>query len=125
MITKLLIIGAGGAVGATLRYTISTLTHRVADTGFPLGTLMVNFLGCLVMGVFVALAEERQLFSPAFRTFALIGILGAFTTFSTFTHESYMLIKNGDILHATANVAFTLASCFAGFVLGVYASRLA
>lgn len=125
MMTKLLMVGAGGAVGASLRYAVAGLTQKMIGTDFPFGTLLVNFLGCLVMGLIVTLAEERSLFSPAFRTFALIGILGAFTTFSTFTHESWMLIRNGDMIHAMGNVAFTLASCFAGFVIGIYAARLA
>ncbi len=73
-------------------------------TTFPYGTLVVNLLGCFTIGVVSGLAESRQLFGPELRTFALIGILGGFTTFSTFGSETFAMIRGEEYLGAAANV---------------------
>ena len=78
-------VGSGGFIGALARYGLSGLVHRqVPFATFPYGTVAVNLMGCCAIGVIAGLAESRQLFGPEFRTFALIGLLGGFTTFSTF-----------------------------------------
>ena len=98
-------VGSGGFLGALARYGLSGLVHRFAPHAtFPYGTLVVNLLGCLVIGVLAGLAESRQLFGPEFRTFVLIGILGGFTTFSTFGYETVAMIRDGEQLRAVANV---------------------
>ena len=100
-----LLVGSGGFLGALARYGLSGLVHRqVPFATFPYGTLVVNLLGCLVIGVVAGLAESRQLFGPAFRTFALIGILSGFTTFSTFGYETFSMLRDGESLRAGANV---------------------
>jgi CrcB protein len=99
------VVGSGGFLGALARYGLSGLVHRqVALTTFPYGTLVVNLLGCLLIGVIAGLAESRQLFGPEFRTFALIGILGGFTTFSTFGYETFAMIRDDEYLRAAGNV---------------------
>ena len=100
------VVGSGGFLGALARYALSGLVHRqfVLAT-FPYGTLVVNLLGCLLIGVFAGLAESRQMFGPEFRTFVLIGILGGFTTFSTFGNETFVMIRDDEYLRATMNVA--------------------
>ena len=99
------VVGSGGFLGALARYGLSGLVHQQTPlTTFPYGTLVVNLLGCLVIGVFAGLAESRQLFGPEFRTFALIGILGGFTTFSTFGYETFAMIRDDEYLRAAANV---------------------
>ena len=99
------IVGSGGFLGALARYGLSGLVHQqVPLTTFPFGTLVVNLLGCLVIGSFAGLAESRQLFGPEFRTFALIGILGGFTTFSTFGYETFAMIRDDEYVRAAANV---------------------
>ncbi|MCZ6696204.1 MAG: fluoride efflux transporter CrcB [Acidobacteria bacterium] len=99
------VVGSGGFLGALARYGLSGLVHRqVPLTTFPYGTLVVNLLGCLVIGMVAGLAEARQLFGPEFRTFALIGILGGFTTFSTFGYETFAMIRDDEYLRAAANV---------------------
>ena len=100
-----LMVGSGGFLGALARYGLSGLVHRqLPASAFPFGTLVVNLLGCLAIGVMAGLGEARQLFAPEFRTFALIGLLGGFTTFSTFGYETIALIRDGEYLRATTNV---------------------
>ena len=104
-LTNALIIGTGGFIGALARYGLSGLVQRqVWLTTFPYGTLAVNLLGCIVIGVITGLVESRQLFGPEFRTFALIGVLGAFTTFSTFGYETFAMLRDTEYIRAAANV---------------------
>jgi CrcB protein len=116
------LVGSGGFVGALLRYGLSGLVHRqVPFATFPYGTMAVNLLGCLLIGVFAGLAESRQLFGPELRTFALIGLLGGFTTFSTLGYETFAMIRDDEYLLAVANVGaqvvLGLALVWAGYVL--------
>lgn len=98
-------VGVGGFLGALARYGLSGLVHRVPGTAtFPYGTLVVNLTGCLLIGLFAGLMEARQVFSPELRVFVLIGLLGGFTTFSTFGYESFMLIRDAEYLRVIANV---------------------
>ncbi len=100
-----LAVGSGGFLGAMARYGLSGLVHRKMPLAtFPWGTLGVNLLGCLAIGVLAGLAESRQLFSPEIRIFALIGVLGGFTTFSTFGYETFAMIRDDEYLRAAANV---------------------
>jgi CrcB protein len=73
-------------------------------TTFPYGTLAVNLLGCLLIGLIAGLGESRQLFGPEVRSFALIGLLGGFTTFSTFGYETFAMIRDSEYVRAAANV---------------------
>ena len=99
------VVGSGGFLGALARYALSGLVHRqVPPTTFPYGTLVVNLLGCLLIGVFAGIAGSRQLFSPEFRTFALIGFLGGFTTFSTLSYDTFTMIRDVQYVRATANI---------------------
>ena len=100
-----LIVGSGGFLGALARYGLSGLLNRQASfAAFPYGTLVVNLLGCLAIGVVVGLVESRQLFGPEARAFVLIGLLGGFTTFSTFGYETFAMIWDGGYLRAALNV---------------------
>lgn len=99
------IVGSGGFLGALARYGLAGLVQRrVPLLTFPYGTLVVNLSGCLAIGVLAGLTESRQVFGPEFRTFALIGILGGFTTFSTFGYETFVMIRDAEYLRAGANV---------------------
>jgi CrcB protein len=116
------LVGSGGFVGALLRYGLSGLVHRqVPFTTFPYGTMAVNLLGCLLIGVFAGLAESRQLFGPELRTFVLIGLLGGFTTFSTLGYETFAMIRDDEYLLAVANmgahVVLGLALVWTGYML--------
>ncbi len=116
------LVGSGGFLGALARYGLSGLVHRqVPLTTFPYGTLVVNLTGCFAIGVVSGLAESRQLFGPEFRTFALIGILGGFTTFSTFGNETFAMIRDEEYLVAAANVGghvvLSLALVWLGYAI--------
>ncbi len=102
---KLLIVGAGGFVGAILRYMLSGLVQNLSGSAvFPFGTLAVNMVGCFAIGLLSYMAEYRGLFGPETRLFVFIGLLGALTTFSTFGHETYGLIKDARVSFALLNV---------------------
>lgn len=99
------IIGAGGFVGAVLRY-LAILSMQVfkTKTSIPIGTLLVNVLGCLLIGFLAVLAENNKFISSETRNFLIVGILGAFTTFSTFGYESINLLKSGLNFHFMLNI---------------------
>lgn len=103
------VVGAGGSLGALARYGLGGLVHRLWPlTTFPVGTLAVNLLGCLLIGLSAGLIETRQLFGPEFRVFALIGILGGFTTFSTFGYETFAMLRDEEFFWAAANVGMNV-----------------
>lgn len=100
-----LLVGSGGFAGAVLRYALGGLVHRhLPLSTFPYGTLSVNLLGCLLIGAFAGLADSRQLFAPELRTFAFIGVLGGFTTFSSFGFETFAMARDGEHVRAACNV---------------------
>lgn len=113
------VIGSGGFLGALARYGLSGFVQRqVPLTTFPYGTLVVNSLGCLLIGVVAGLAESRGLFGPNLRAFALIGVLGGFTTFSTFGYETFAMIRDAGHLRAAANVGLHVLVCLTLVWLG-------
>jgi fluoride exporter len=106
---NMLIIGAGGAIGAVLRYLVVLSTQVFKEKlPLPLGTLLVNVLGCLLIGILATLAENGQVLTAESRNFLIVGILGAFTTFSTFGYESVTLLQNGFKFNFFANLAVQL-----------------
>ena len=101
---KLSVIGAGGFTGAVLRFLVSSWAQsRSGSVTYPFGTLVVNMVGCLLIGFLSALVENRSIFSSETRSFVLIGLLGAFTTFSTFGNETLNLIWNNRMELAALN----------------------
>jgi CrcB protein len=102
---SVLLVGIGGFAGSVIRYLVSGIVQQsAARTGFPLGTLVVNLSGCFIIGLVSWLADMRSAFSSATRTFLLVGVLGGYTTFSTFGNESMGLLRDGQHLLAAANV---------------------
>jgi CrcB protein len=113
--TKVLFLLAGGAIGTGLRYYISGLAYRVFDWTFPVGTFVVNVFGSFVIGLLWGLFEEGHLnISPNIRTFLFIGILGGFTTFSSYMLETLNLFRDGETRLAFYNL---LANNIIGIVL--------
>lgn len=97
--SKLIIIGLGGFVGALVRYGLSGFVQALSkNISFPFGTLAINLLGCLLIGAFAQLIETQASFSEDTRDFIFIGMLGAFTTFSIFSNETFGLMQRGDML---------------------------
>ena len=121
---NILIIGVGGFFGAILRYLISGWVHRIAGASFPYGTLAVNVLGSFILGFFLVIAEGRFIISPQTRNFIAIGLLGAFTTYSTFSFETIMLLKEMMYIQAAINVALNLVVGLFAIWLGIILARL-
>lgn len=113
------VVGSGGFIGSLARFTVGGFVHRQLPLAiFPFGTLLVNLLGCLLIGVLAGFAESRQVFGPQFRQFALIGVLGGFTTFSTFGYETVAMLRDADYLRAGANVGISVVGGLALVWLG-------
>jgi CrcB protein len=126
-VLEILVIGVGGFIGAIARYGLSGLVQRVAGASFPAGTLLVNVVGCALIGAVMCLVQERQLLAPSMRRFLVVGLLGGFTTFSAVAYETFELLRGGDwrlaMVNAVANVLLGLAAVALGWV-GVRASGL-
>lgn len=120
----LLALAAAGSAGTLCRYWLQGAVQRVAGTGFPMGTMTVNVLGCFAFGLVTALAEHRAAVSAETRAVITIGFLGAFTTFSTYVHEAAHLHRTSEWLHAAAYMFGSLALGLAGFLGGQAAARL-
>jgi CrcB protein len=122
LVRQLIAIAGGGALGALLRFWVSTGVYRLAGRGFPWGTLAVNLVGSFLMGLLFVLFLERSLVSGEVRAAVLVGLLGAFTTFSTFSIETLNLLEQADYLealwNALASVLMCLLACWGGLVLG-------
>jgi CrcB protein len=119
--SKILIVGVGGFIGAIARYVLSGIIHRLFGPEFPVGTIVVNIIGCFVLGAIIFVGQHYHLLSPHVRLFVGVGLIGAFTTFSTFGHETLNLIHGGEVLLATANifgnVALGIAAVWFGYSL--------
>lgn len=126
MTTMYLIIGAGGFIGTVLRFWLSGAVAQGIGEKFPYGTLIVNVSGSLVIGFFATLteAEGRLLISPTFRQFFMIGILGGYTTFSSFSLQTLTLAREGEFLFAALNVIASVALCLSAVWLGHIAAQL-
>ena len=103
-------MGVGGFVGSVLRYWVSGWVQQVtASAGFPFGTMAVNLLGCLVIGLFSQLADVRGVFTPETRALVFVGVLGGFTTFSTFSNETFNLFRDNEAVSALTNLTLQIA----------------
>lgn len=107
-IATIIAVASGGAIGATLRLLINGTVNRHFEHVLPLGTLTVNLLGSLVIGILFAYFHLNTSLSPHLKTFMITGILGALTTYSTFAIESFFLLESGHYLQAFGNMAFNL-----------------
>jgi len=122
-VSQLIAIAAGGAAGALLRYWVSNGVYGLLGRGFPHGTLVVNVLGSLAMGLLYALFLERMTVAPEVRAGLLIGLLGAFTTFSTFSIETLNLIEQAAFVKAGLNILLSVVACIFATWLGVSVAR--
>jgi len=119
--TGYLFVALGSAAGGMLRYWLSNYVYKWLPVFFPFGTLTVNFIGSLIIGLLVFGLDDRGLLSPETRLLLTVGFCGGFTTFSTFSLETVNLIKNSEYLLAAINivasVVLTLAATFLAYVL--------
>ena len=110
---EIVIVGIGGFIGAILRYVLSSMIQNDSSS-FPMGTLLVNFLGTLLLGMVVYSAEMFDFISQDIRLFLTIGVLGAFTTMSTFGLESFTMFEDGNYLMLGLYLAGTILLVFLG-----------
>ena len=120
---QLIAIAAGGAVGAVMRFWVSTGVYALFGRSFPFGTLAVNVVGSWFMGLLFVLLVERGVLTPEWRAALMVGLLGAFTTFSTFSIETLNLVQEGAFAKAVANAVFSLALCIGATWMGVLLGR--
>ena len=115
-------IALGGALGAVLRYAVTNGVHAMIGRGFPYGTLTVNVVGSLIMGLMYIIFIERVSNNLPLRVMIITGFLGAFTTFSTFSIETFNLLENGEAAKALINVLISVILCllaaWAGVIIG-------
>lgn len=118
---RLLLVCGGGALGAGARYLVSTWAARALGAEFPRGTLLVNATGSFVLAFLFALRGEAL--SPELRLFLGAGVLGGYTTYSSFNYETISLLEQGSPWLATANLTLTVAGCLAAGLAGLAAGR--
>ena len=121
--TQIIYIAARGAAGALLRYWMSNGMYILLGRGFPYGTLTVNIVGSVIMGLLYVFLFERMDVHAEWRAGLIIGLLGAFTTFSTFSIETLNLIEAGEQLKAGMNIVFSVTLCISGCWLGMVIGR--
>ena len=124
---QLIAIGIGGAIVAVLRFIISGIAYNIFGPNFPWGTLVVNMIGCFLIGLLSRLFEEIVI-SPHLRVLVLVGGLGAFTTFSTYALENVNLLRDGQLGTALLNILIStivgVVFVFLGIMLANYLSAL-
>jgi fluoride exporter len=118
-----LAIGAGGAVGSVLRYALTSAVVRVAGTAFPYGTLLVNVLGSFTIGLLYVWLMERTGARPDVRAFLIVGVLGGFTTFSSFSLETMTLLMQSSYVRAVLNILASVGLCIGATMLGIMLAR--
>lgn len=122
--TRFLWICLGGAAGTGARYLLSGWLMRTAGPAFPWGTLAVNVLGSFLLGLIMQVALATDLLSPTLRLALTTGLLGGFTTYSTFNYETLQVLEQNDWLLGFANIAATVLVCLAAGAMGVVSGRM-
>ena len=116
-----MLVGIGGALGSVARAGMTDLITRWMGSQFPFGTVAVNITGALVMGLIAGYGETepgKLIFSPATRTFLMIGVMGGYTTFSSFSLQTFLLMEQGNWTGACLNIFLSVLLCVAGIWLG-------
>jgi CrcB protein len=121
---KLIWLGLAGALGTLARYGVATAAGRLAGMGFPWGTLAVNLGGCFLFGLVLTLSRERGLIAQVPAEIVLVGFMGAFTTFSSYVGDTWLLAQGARAGHAFVNVAVQNLGGLACFFLGATLARL-
>jgi CrcB protein len=124
-VREVLLVALGGAVGSAARYGVTLFAQSRLGGEFPYGTLAVNVVGSLLLGVIMALGDRTDLMPPTLRLALGTGVMGGFTTYSAFNYETYKLASNDALLAAIANVLVTLILCTLAGLVGVFGVRAA
>ena len=120
---RFFLVALGGLVGCIARYWLAGVVQRLGNHGFPSGTLAVNIVGSLVIGIVMTLSLERGLVDDRLRILLTTGFCGGFTTMSTFSYETFALLRDGEHLLAIANTGVTFAACLGAVWLGSIIAR--
>lgn len=124
LIKKLLIIALGGSLGAISRFLVASFTQKMLHTSFPWGTLVVNLVGSFVIGFIMVIFMQRLLWVETWHLLIVVGFLGAFTTYSSFSYETLVLFQNGALSLAAANVVITTFGCLLFVYFGALLARM-
>lgn len=121
---RLLVVCLGGALGTGARYLLTGWVPRLLGAEFPYGTMLVNVIGSLLMGFVMSIALESTVFSPGTRIFLTSGLMGGFTTFSSFTYETLALVEERAWGEAALNLVVTVGTCMLAGALGIALAHL-
>jgi CrcB protein len=124
MIKHLLLIGTGGFIGSVARFLVSRLNNRIDWLSMPVGTLTVNVLGSLLIGFLIGISEKSPILTVEWRMFLMVGLCGGFTTFSSFSGENLMLLRNGQFLPLLLYTALSILLGFTAVYLGYLSTKL-
>jgi CrcB protein len=124
MLKNLLLIGMGGFIGSIARYLVSRLCASVEWMSVPLGTLAVNVLGSLLIGFLIGISEKSPLLTVELRMFLMVGLCGGFTTFSSFTGENLMLMRNGQFFSLFLYTGLSILLGFTAVYFGYISTKL-
>jgi len=124
MFKTILIVGSGGFIGSVARFYISKLNLHVDFLSIPVGTLLVNVLGCFIIGFLTGIADKSAILTVEWRMFLMVGICGGFTTFSSFANENLMLLHNGLFLSILLYTGLSILLGFTAVYLGYVTSNL-
>jgi CrcB protein len=119
-----LLVALGGAVGSIARYLMASRIQTATGWHFPLGTVLVNILGCFLIGILYVLLVARHDPKHELRALLITGVMGGFTTFSSFSLETVTMALNGHYGGATLNVVVSVVACLVGTVLGIALARI-
>ncbi|SEP00642.1 fluoride efflux transporter CrcB [Propionispora vibrioides] len=120
----IVLVAVGGGIGSVIRYLVSNWMAERFGPEFPFGTLLVNVVGCFIIGLFLTMTTERLSISPYWRLLVAIGLIGGLTTFSSFSYETLRLLQTADALRAFYNVGLNLGVGFFATWLGIGIARL-
>jgi len=124
MLKQLLLIGTGGFIGSVARFLVSRLNTRVEWFSIPIGTLTVNVVGSLLIGFLIGISEKSPVLTVEWRMFLMVGLCGGFTTFSSFSGENLVLLKNGQILPLLLYTGLSIFLGFTAVYLGYISTKL-
>ena len=120
----ILLVALGGAFGSIARFLMASSLQTATGWNFPIGTVLVNILGCFLIGILYVLLVARPDPKPELRALLIVGVMGGFTTFSSFSLETVTMAMNGNYGGATLNVVVSVAACLVGTVLGIALARI-